>query len=146
MIFLQGFIKFDQGISEKCVGQTFDGRKKEERIIITRYDMIWRIITWLPIPKTMTDINSQEQNLLGNQILPKFEDFFILTAILDSKWSPYGAACLTPFKCPFPLKFLHLWILSNLFLFFLFLYWQPFWNDGHFVLLISIFFWFISFH
>ena len=30
MIFLQDFIKFDQGISEKCVGQTFDGRKKEE--------------------------------------------------------------------------------------------------------------------
>jgi hypothetical protein len=29
MIFLQGFIKFDQGISEKYVGQTFDGRKKE---------------------------------------------------------------------------------------------------------------------
>ena len=28
MIFLQGFIKFDQGISEKCVGQTFGGRKK----------------------------------------------------------------------------------------------------------------------
>ena len=27
---LQGFIKLDQGISEKCVGQTFDGRKKEE--------------------------------------------------------------------------------------------------------------------
>jgi hypothetical protein len=34
MIFLQGFIKFDQGISEKCVGQTFDGRKKERIIII----------------------------------------------------------------------------------------------------------------
>jgi hypothetical protein len=31
MIFLQGFIKFDQGISEKCVGQTFDGRKKERK-------------------------------------------------------------------------------------------------------------------
>ena len=30
MLFLQGFIKFDQGISEKCVGQTFEGRKKEE--------------------------------------------------------------------------------------------------------------------
>jgi hypothetical protein len=29
MIFLQGFIKFDLGISEKCVGQTFGGRKKE---------------------------------------------------------------------------------------------------------------------
>jgi hypothetical protein len=39
MIFLQGFIKFDQDISEKCVGQTFDERKKErkkERKIITR--------------------------------------------------------------------------------------------------------------
>jgi hypothetical protein len=31
MIFLQGFIKFDQGISEKYVGQTFDGRKKETK-------------------------------------------------------------------------------------------------------------------
>ena len=34
MIFLQGFIKFDQSISEECVGQTFDGRKKERRRII----------------------------------------------------------------------------------------------------------------
>jgi hypothetical protein len=31
MIFLQGFIKFDQGISEKCVGQTFDERKEERK-------------------------------------------------------------------------------------------------------------------
>jgi hypothetical protein len=31
MIFLQSFIKFDPGISEKCVGQTFDGRKKERK-------------------------------------------------------------------------------------------------------------------
>jgi hypothetical protein len=45
-------------------------------------------IPWLPIPKTMTIINSQEQDLLENQILPKSEDFFILAAILDSKWSP----------------------------------------------------------
>jgi hypothetical protein len=30
MIFLQAFIKFDEGISEKCVGQTFDGRKKKK--------------------------------------------------------------------------------------------------------------------
>ena len=34
MIFLQGFVKFYQGISEKCVGKTFDGRKKERIIII----------------------------------------------------------------------------------------------------------------
>ena len=31
----------------------------------------------LPIPKTITIINSQEQDLLGNQILPKLEDFCI---------------------------------------------------------------------
>ena len=31
MIFLQGFIKFDQGISEKCERQTVDGRKKERK-------------------------------------------------------------------------------------------------------------------
>ena len=31
MIFVQGFIKFDQGVYEKCVGQTFGGRKKERR-------------------------------------------------------------------------------------------------------------------
>jgi hypothetical protein len=35
------------------------------------------------------DINSQHHNLLGNQILPKSEDFCILVAILDSKWPPY---------------------------------------------------------
>jgi hypothetical protein len=29
LIFLQGLIKFDQDISEKCVGQTFDGKKKK---------------------------------------------------------------------------------------------------------------------
>jgi hypothetical protein len=34
------------------------------------------------------DINSQHQNLLGNQISPKSEDFCILVAILDSKWPP----------------------------------------------------------
>jgi hypothetical protein len=30
MIFLHRFIKFDQGISENCVGETFGRRKKEE--------------------------------------------------------------------------------------------------------------------
>jgi hypothetical protein len=34
------------------------------------------------------DINSQHQNLLGNQMSPKSEDFCILVAILDSKWPP----------------------------------------------------------
>ena len=34
------------------------------------------------------------------------------------KWSPYGAACLTPCKYPFPLKSFHFWIFNNLFRFF----------------------------
>ena len=54
------------------------------------------------------------------------------------KWWPYGAACLTPCKYPFPFKSFYLWIFNNLFWFFLFLYWQPFWNGGHFVLPIPI--------
>jgi hypothetical protein len=38
------FIKFDLGIFEKCVRQTFDGRKKERRRrIITRYDTVFEI-------------------------------------------------------------------------------------------------------
>jgi hypothetical protein len=36
----------------------------------------------------MTDINSQEQNPLGNKIFPKSGDFCILAAIFDSKWPP----------------------------------------------------------
>jgi hypothetical protein len=36
------------------------------------------------------------------------------------KWSPYGAACLTPCKYPFPLKSFNFWIFNNLFLFFYF--------------------------
>ena len=40
------------------------------------------------IANQMMDINSQYNNLLGNQILPKSEDFCILAAILDSKWPP----------------------------------------------------------
>jgi hypothetical protein len=41
------------------------------------------------------------------------------------KWSPYGAACLTPSKYPFPLKSVHFWIFND---FFKFLYWWPFWT------------------
>jgi hypothetical protein len=35
------------------------------------------------------------------------------------KWSPYGAACLTPCKYPFPLKSFHFWIFNNLFWFYI---------------------------
>ena len=41
------------------------------------------------------------------------------------KWSPYGAAYLTPCKYPFPLKSVYFWIFND---FFLFLYWWPFGN------------------
>jgi hypothetical protein len=53
--------------------------------------------------------------MMKTKFRPNRRIFFILVAILDSKWSPYGEACLTPFKYPFSLKFLHLWIFSNLF-------------------------------
>ena len=44
MIFLQGFIKFDLGISEKCVRLLTEERKKERRRrIITRYDTVFEI-------------------------------------------------------------------------------------------------------
>jgi hypothetical protein len=51
--------------------------------------------------------------------LPKSEDLCILAAILYSKWSPYGAAWLTPCKYPFPLKSFHFWIFNNLFWFYI---------------------------
>ena len=103
-------------------------------------DMIWRIIIWFPIPKTMMIINSQEQRLLGKQILPKSEDFVFWRPFWIQngrhsklKWSPYGAACLTPCKYPFPFKSFHLWIFNNLLWFF------NFYIGSHFVLPISIF-------
>jgi hypothetical protein len=37
--------------------------------------------------KPAMNINSRHHNLLGNQISPQSEDFFILAAILDSKIS-----------------------------------------------------------
>ena len=61
------------------------------------------------------DINSQHHNLLRSQISPKSEDFCILATILYSKWSPYGTACLTPCKYPFPLKSFNFLIFNNLF-------------------------------
>ena len=52
--------------------------------------------------KPTMDINSQHHNLRRSQISSKSDDFFILAAILNqngrhskTKWSPYGAACLT---------------------------------------------------
>ena len=120
--------------------------------------MIWRIITWLPIPKNddgyqfarrkstwkpnfaeiggslyfwrpfwiqigrhskpTMEINSQHHHLFGNQISLKSEDFCTLHHS-KPKWSPYGAAYLTPCKYPFPLKSVHFWIFNNLFWFYI---------------------------
>jgi hypothetical protein len=38
--------------------------------------------------KPTMNINSQHHNLLGNQISSKSEDFYIVAAILDSRWPP----------------------------------------------------------
>jgi hypothetical protein len=131
MIFLQGFISLIKA-SPRNVPDKIDAEEgRIIRIIITRYHMIWRIITWLPIKKTMTIINLEEQNLLGNQSVPESEDFCILAAILDSKWSLYGAACLTSCKYPFPLKSFHFWIFKNLFWFYIGSHFENFKNKEH---------------
>ena len=74
------------------------------------------------------DINSQHHNLLGNQISPKSEDFVFWRPLLvqnhqghhsKPKWSPYGAAYLTPCKYSFPLKSVHFWILTIVFNFYI---------------------------
>ena len=55
--------------------------------------------------KPKMDINSQHQNLLGNQISSKWRIFVF--------WSPYGAACFPSCKYPFPLKSFHFWIFND---------------------------------
>ena len=146
MIFLQGFIKFDIGISEKCVGQTFGGRKKERRIIIiiiiirTRYDMIWRIINGSQFQKRWRISICKNKIYLEIKFYPNRRIFVFWWPFWiqnghnsKPKWSPYGAACFTPCKYPFPLKSFHLWIFKNLFWFF------NFSIGSHFALLIPIF-------
>jgi hypothetical protein len=39
----QGFIKFDQGISEKCIEQTFVGRKKERERKVKSHAGLFKI-------------------------------------------------------------------------------------------------------
>jgi hypothetical protein len=56
------------------------------------------------------------------------------------KWSPYGAACLTTSKYPFPLKSFHFWIFNDFLNFYIgghfemvaIFKWRPFWNGSHF--------------
>ena len=74
----------------------------------------------------MTIINSQDQDLLGNQICPNrrifvfWRPFWIQNGHNSKpKWSLYGAACLTRCKYPFPLKSFHFRIFYNLFWFYI---------------------------
>jgi hypothetical protein len=91
-------------------------RKKERIIIIiikiTRNDMIWRIIN-------VSQFQKLWQILIHKNKIYLETKFCILAAILDSKWSPYGEACLTPCKYPFPLKSFYFWIFSNLLWFYI---------------------------
>ena len=139
MIFLQDFIMFDQGISEKCVGQTFDGRKKERirRIIIrTRNDMIWKIINGSQFQKNddgyqfaRTKSTWKPNVAQIGWIFVFWRPFWIQNGRHSKpKWSPYGAVCLTLCNYLFLLKSLNFWIFNNLFLFYFFLYRRPFWK------------------
>ena len=84
--------------------------------------MIWRIITWLP--------NNGYQFATSYYTLkPHFAQFGGFLCIdghliqnghhSKPKLSPYGAACLTSCKYPLPLNFIHFWIFSNLFWFYI---------------------------
>jgi hypothetical protein len=61
--------------------------------------------------KPTMDINLQHNKLLGNKFRPNrrifvfWRPFWIQNGRHSKpKWSPYGAACLTSCKYPFPLK------------------------------------------
>ena len=47
------------------------------------------------------------------------------------KWSPYGAACLTPCKYPFPLKSVHFWIFNDFLNFYIGGHFENFKNKEH---------------
>ena len=86
------------------------------------------------------DINSQHHNLLGNQILPKSEDFCILTATIANQNGRHMVQhVLLPVNIHFHWNIFIFEFLTIYFYFFLFLYWQPLLNGGHFVLSILIF-------
>ena len=109
MIFLQGFIKFDQ-----CISETSDGQKCAESgiiRIITRNGMIWRIINgsqfqkrwWISIRKKK--IYLETKFCPNRRIFVFWQTFWIQNGRHSTpKWMPYGAVCLTTCKYPFPLK------------------------------------------
>ena len=97
---------------------------------------------WLPIPKTMTIINSQEQDLLNleTKFCPNRRIFVIWRPFWiqnqnghhsKPKWSSYGVACLTPCKYPFPLKSFHFWIYNDLDFFYIGSHFENFKNKEH---------------
>ena len=89
------------------------------------------------------DINSQNQNLLGNQISPKSEVFVFWRSFWiqngchsKPKWSQYGAACLTPCKYPFQLKSFNFWIFNDFLNFYIGGHFENF-NDDLFLCQVS---------
>ena len=108
--------------------------------LVTKFRRNRRIfVFWQPFwiknghhSKPTMDINSQQHNLLGNQISSKSEDICILVAILDSKWSPY---VLLPVNIHFHWN-LHFWNFNDFFNFYIgghfemvaILKWWPFWK------------------
>ena len=110
-------------------GKNWCGRKKWNNKNNNNKNKIWYDLKdhlWLPIRKSKIYL---ETKFCPNRRIFVFWPLFWIKNGRHNKpkWSSHAAAYLTPCKYPFPLKSFHLWTFNNLFLFFLFLYWQPFW-------------------
>ena len=137
MIFLQGFIKFDQGISEKMDGQNWCGKWNNKNNNNKK---------WYDLKNHNKAPNSKNDH--GYQFArakyawkPNFAQIgrnFVISQPFwiqngrhsKPKWLPYGAACLTPCKYLFPLKSFHFWILNDFLIFYIGSHFDrgPFWK------------------
>ena len=73
--------------------------------------MIWRIINGSQFQK-LWRISIHKNKIYLETKFSTNRGIFVF-------WRPYGAACLTPCKYPFPLKYFHFWIFNNLFWFYI---------------------------
>ena len=73
--------------------------------------MIWRIINGSQFQK-LWRISIHKNKIYLETKFSTNRGIFVF-------WRPYGAACLTPCKYPFPLKSFHFWIFNNLFWFYI---------------------------
>ena len=119
---LWSLVTIGSSVSENLVGQNRSEKKWKRNNNNNNNNKIWYDLKDHNMAPKQWIINLQHHNLLGNQFCPNrrifvfWWPFWIQNGCHSKpKWSPYGAACLTPCKHPFPLKSFHFWIFNNLF-------------------------------